>query len=484
VRWSFKDISRTTRRRVFLCLTLVVLAFTVRILTAQFIREHINDAAWFPYGIYAIFDNQAQDVLDGKTDAFWAGDALTSPRAATSAVYPPGYSLWLAFVYKLTGERSALVVQSVQFTLDSLFVLLIVGAGASLYGWRVGFTAGLLTALSPLMAFYGTTPLADSPTAWIVVGGAWMMLLAAKRLGWRYALGAGLMIGASCWLRANALLLGVWCALALLLFVKASWPVRLRLSAVFMLGMLLLVAPVIVRNSLAFHAFVPGGMGFGTNLWEGLGETARGIEYGAIFGDANVIERERAEMGLPKDAPLELYWPDGLQRDRARMGKALVVIRAHPFWFAGLMARRMAGMLKYAGEPVAYMGSAGINVTGKKCLPIEWQGGILSLLVNIMGALQSVLRYLLLPLMLAGAVLGFKRDWRASALLLTVILYYLVVGSLLHTELRYGLPMQALLFIFAGLAVERIVWSLKSGVWSRKRTSDSDSRLTTPDSRL
>jgi len=311
-----------------------------------------------------------------------------------------------------------------------------------------------------------------------------MMFVAAKRLSWRYALGAGLMVGASCWLRANGLLLGLWCAIALLLFVKANWRTTLRLSAVFMLGMLLLVAPVIVRNSLAFHAFVPGGMGFGTNLWEGLGETERGVEYGAIFGDANVIERERAEIGLPKDAPLELYWPDGLQRDRARMSKALAVIRAHPVWFAGVMIKRMMGMLKYAGEPVAYMGSAGINVTSKKCLPVEWQGGIISLSVNILGALQSVLRYLLLPLMLIGAFLAFRRDWRASALVLTVILYYLVVGSLLHTELRYGLPMQALLFIFAGLSTEKIVWSLKSGVWSRKRTTASDSRLQTPDSRL
>src|SRR4051794_31957345 len=92
VKWSFKNISRATRRRIFLCLTLVVLAFTVRYLTAQFIREHINDAGCFPYGIYAIFDNQAQDVLDGRTNAFWVEDALSSPRAATAAVYPPGYS--------------------------------------------------------------------------------------------------------------------------------------------------------------------------------------------------------------------------------------------------------------------------------------------------------------------------------------------------------------------------------------------------------
>lgn len=477
MRWSFAKISAETRRRALICLAVLLLAFTVRFLTAQFIGQHIANPAWFPTGIYAIFDSQAQDILDGKAHPFWAEDALSSPQAATAAVYPPGYSLWLAFIYRVTGTRSVLVVQSVQLTLDALFVLLIIGVGATAYGWRAGLMAGVLAALSPLLAFNGATPLADSPTAWIVVGGAWMLLLAAKRLSWRWALGAGLMIGASCWLRANALLLGLWCAVALLFFVQASWPVALRLSGIFLLGALLLIAPVIVRNSVAFHAFVPGGMGVGTNLWEGIGETSRAAEFGAVFGDANVIEQERAEMGLTKDAPLALYWPDGLQRDRARMRKGLAVIKAHPFWFAGVMARRIAGMLKYAGEPAPYMGTAGINVTSRKCLPPAWQGGIIALVVNVLGMVQSVLRYVLLPLMLFGIYLAFRRDRRASAIILSVILYYLLVGSVLHTELRYGLPMQALLFVFAGLAVVEIVWSLKSGVWSRKEKPASDSRL-------
>lgn len=473
VRWSWKNISPQMRRRVLACIGVVMLAFTVRFLTAQFIGQHIANPAWFPYGIYAIFDNQAQDLLDGKTNAFWTGDALSSPRAATAAVYPPGYSLWLALIYRVSGERSVLTVQSVQVVLDSLSVLLILGIGTAAYGWRAGLWASVLASFSPLLAFNGATPLADAPTAWLVVGGAWMLLLAANRSSWRWALGSGLLIGASFWFRANALLLGVWCVLALLLFVQASWRARLRLSGVFFGGVLLLIAPVIVRNSVAFHAFVPGGMGAGTNLWEGIGETSRAAEFGAVFGDANVVEQERAELGLPSDVPFELYWPDGLQRDRARMSKALAVIKAHPFWFASVMARRMAGMLKYAGEPLPYFGTAGINVTSKKCLPAHWQGGVLSLSVNILGMLQSVLRYIVLPLMLFGAVMAFRRAWRESALILTIILYYLVVGATMHTELRYGLPMQTLLFVFAGLAVTEIVRSLQSRVASRRESNDS-----------
>jgi hypothetical protein len=40
---------------------------------------------------------------------------------------------------------------------------------------------------------------------------------------------------------------------------------------------------------------------------------------------------------------------------------------------------------------------------------------------------------------------------------------------MLHTEIRYGLPMQALLLVFAGLSIIKIVWSLESRVWSQKK---------------
>src|SRR5918912_2220854 len=141
VKWFSKSIQPEVRRRALVCLSIVLLAFTVRFLTAQFISQHITDPAWFPYGIYAIFDNQAQDILDGKTGAFWVGDALSNPRAATAAVYPPGYPLWLAFIYGVSGSRSALVVQGVQLLLDSLSVLLIVGIGVTAYGWAAGLSA-------------------------------------------------------------------------------------------------------------------------------------------------------------------------------------------------------------------------------------------------------------------------------------------------------------------------------------------------------
>jgi 4-amino-4-deoxy-L-arabinose transferase-like glycosyltransferase len=454
------------RRRALALLFIVALALTVRALTANFLRAHLNDPGWFPFGIYAAFDRQAQDGLDGRVSFFHIDD----PSRTDAAIYPPGYPLWLAFIYKLSGTRSPAVVQNVQWLLDSFSVLLVVGIGVTTFGWRIGLWAAGIAALWPLLATYGAVPLADAPTSWIVLGAAWMLLLAAKRQSFRWALGAGALVGASCWLRANAMLLVFFWALALLLLVRTSWRRRALLGASVVLAAMIVIAPVVVRNLFVFRAFVPTGLGAGTNLLEGIGETERGSkEFGAAANDTDLIEQERAELKVPPDATFNLYYPDGIRRDRERTRKALAIIVRHPFWYSGSVARRMAGVLKYAGEPSGIYGSAGVNLTSRKNLPPAWQGGAPALLVNVLGMLQSVLRYVLLPLMLVGLVLAFRLDWRMSALLMVTVFYYLVVGSMIHTHIRYGLPMHALLTVFAGLTL----WRLKEFAVSRWPKSPS-----------
>lgn len=443
---------------MLLLLVVLVLSFTVRGLTMRFVRDHLADPGWFQSGTYALFDRQAQNILDGKTSAFWIDD----PSRTEAAVYAPGYPLWLAFIYKATGERSAYVVQIVQWVLDALSVMLIVGVGATGLGFRVGLVGGVLAALAPVLALYGVTPLADAPTSWLVVGGVWMLLLAAKRQSPWWALSAGMLLGASCWLRANAVLLALSWGVALFFCVRNSWDKRLRWSLGVILGAALLIVPLVIRNAVAFRAFVPTGLGMGTNLWEGIGETDRAAEFGAVIGDSLLLEQERKELGLPPNAPLGLYWPDGIERDRARTRKALRVIAAHPLWYSKVMLRRMWGMLKFAGAPLPYYGSMGINVTGKKTLPESWQGSLFALPVTLLGMAQSVFRYLALPLIIAGLWRGFHISRSLTWLLLATILYYLVLGSTLHMEIRYGLPMQSLLMVFAGLGVVHLVQFIRT----------------------
>src|SRR5262245_592485 len=179
---------------------------------------HLNDAAWFQWGSFAVFDRQAQDVLDGKESFFWIPDSSRTDLMQ----YPPGFRLWMATVYSLTGNRSAVSVLWVHMALDSLAVLLVVGIGAVSYGWAVGFVSGALAALSPLLALSGVTPTADAPTSWLVLAGVLFLVLAAKHKSLYFAVTAGAFLGFASWMRVNPLLLFVPWAIALFVLLPVS----------------------------------------------------------------------------------------------------------------------------------------------------------------------------------------------------------------------------------------------------------------------
>jgi 4-amino-4-deoxy-L-arabinose transferase-like glycosyltransferase len=448
--WKFSMKDKTTRRRAAWLFSILLLSLSVRALTAQFLGERLGDAGWFQYGSYKIFDGRAQSILDGKESFFLIKDSSRTDLIQ----YPPAFPVWAAFIYSVSNERSARAVLRVHWFLDALIMpLLIAGIGVTAFGWREGLVAGALCALSPLLAFYGVTPSSDAPTTWLVLAAVWLLLLSAKRLSWRLGLAAGLVLGAACWFRVNPLFMAFFWALALLLFVKATRRTRLTLSLALLAGTLVVVAPIPLRNAIVFREFVLTGLNVGSNLWEGLGETEYGRSQGFEFGDQLMVDQERVAAGLPADFPMTPVWPDGIRRDRERARKSLKVIAGRPFWYAGVMMTRMFWMLKMAGEPGAYYGSAGVNCTAKKCLPASWQNGATALAVNLLGAAQSVYRWAALPLMACGVWLASRRNRQMMWLLLATVFYYLVPGTAAHTEIRYVLPMHGVLVVFAGLAV-------------------------------
>jgi 4-amino-4-deoxy-L-arabinose transferase-like glycosyltransferase len=437
---------------LLLLLGALLLTFCIRVLTLQFMRAHLNDPGWFQVGSYAKFDRQARDILDGKQRLFWIDD----PARTDLAQYPPAFPAAVALIYGIGGDRSAYAVQSVQWIADlCLLFVLVTGVAVTAFGPRAGIVASYLFAFSALFAMYGAYPSADAPATWFVLGGAWVLLLAAKRSSVWLALGAGVLLGIACWFRVNPLYLGVGWAVALLLFTHAAWRRRLQMSVAALLGTVIVIAPIVVRNYLVFPDFTPTGGTIGANLWEGLGETELGRQHGFLYGDDKLIEHERVKMGLPAGAQIDAQWPDGIRRDRERTSEALAFIKQHPIWYAGVMFGRMWGMLKVAGDPVPYTGISGINVTSQKCLPPERQGGVLAFAVNALGSIQSVVRYLFLPLAALGMLLALRRDWRVSCILLVTILYSLVPGTAAHTEIRYVLPMHGLLIVFAGCVAKK-----------------------------
>lgn len=445
----------------------LLLSLAVRGGTGVFLAAHLDDPGWFQFGSYKIFHERTENILAGTEPVFFVSD----PARTDLIQYPPGFPLYIGAIYRLTGEHSAYGVLRVQWLLDALITpLLILGIATTAFGRKVGYVGGVFAALSPLLAFCAVTPTSDAAASWAVLGALWLLLLAVKRKQWQFAALAGLVLGVGCWLRVNPLFLVVAWAAALVIIKNIAFKTRLALAVPLVFVTMLLVAPVAVRNVVVFDEVVLTGLNVGSNLWEGLGETEFGRSQGFGYGDGVMVESERAELGYPPDFPMTPNWPDGIRRDNERARRSLEVIVAHPLWYSGVMATRMLWMLKIAGDPGEYYGTAGINCTASKCLPEQIRVAPFSWVITLIGWLQSVYRYLAIPLALIGSLFSFKRERAAAGLLFVTVLYYLGPGTFTHTELRYVLPMHGVLVVLSALGVVECIALVASRIRGARQT--------------
>jgi hypothetical protein len=205
-------------------------------------------------------------------------------------------------------------------------------------------------------------------------------------------------------------------------------------------GAFLAVAPLTLRNAVVYGHFIPASLGAGQTLVEGIGDYDPERRFGLPDTDVELIRQEAEAYGRPEYAN-SLFTPDGIERDRARTSRALAVIAAHPFWFASVMARRAASMLRLERTPLT------------STLPVS-EGRTRAPRLAVRALQKLFVTAIDLPLVLAGVfVLARAKKFRALAALLAVPLYYLCVQSALHTEYRYVLAVHYFLFVLAAAAL-------------------------------
>jgi 4-amino-4-deoxy-L-arabinose transferase-like glycosyltransferase len=361
--------------------------------------------------------------------------------------HPPGYPFLLALLYGTFGESDA-AAQFFQIVCDSLAAALVLLIASELLSFGVGVVAGLLVALAPQFCWNSVLLLPDTLAVLPVLLAVYLLIRARERCALVKVLFAGALVGVSCWLRANALLLAPFLLLLLpFLFERGR---RARAALALVGGAILAVAPLTARNAVVYGRFIPASLGAGQTLVEGIGDYDAERRFGLPDTDVELIRQEAEAYGRPEYAD-SLFTPDGITRDRARTSRALAVIRSHPFWFASVMARRAASMLRLERTPLTSTLPAGEGRTRAPRLAVR--------------ALQKLFVTALdLPLVLAGIFfLARARKFRALAALVAVPLYYLCVQSALHTEYRYVLAVHYFLFVLAAAALYHI------GLFARRR---------------
>lgn len=360
------SIKRPVRRILLICAAIFLLAAGVRLLHWQDVRPLIESGK-MQFGMTQFYQDDALNLLSGRLDLFVKGPA--PPSDADVITHPPGYPILLALIFKLFGN-SETPWRLIHILLDALAATLIVLIAAELLPLGVAIISGALVSLSPQLAYTSLILLPDSPSILPVVLALFLLTRAYKRPRLLPVIGAGVLIGVSCWIRPNGLLLSPF--LAFIMFLVFERGKRWRYTLAMVAATVLVIMPITLRNIIVFHNFLPLSLGAGHNISAGIADYDDENRYGLINKDHLVMQWEAEVYNRPEYAK-SLFAPDGIERERERFKRGFSVIKSHPFWFGGVMLRRIGFMLSY--EETAIISRVPVithSLTSAQGMPPVW----------------------------------------------------------------------------------------------------------------
>lgn len=459
------------RRRVAILALIFFAALGVRLLNWH---GHGSEVSAVQSSVVLNYKHQARLIQTNGLASLYDASATTNDPDLLG--HPLGYPILLSFIYRIADSDTA--TQLVQMFLDSLGAVLIALIAFELFPAAVAVIAGLLAAFAPQFSWNSLLLLPDTLAALPILLAILLIVRACQSVGQAFLpvqsnlalnahsrgqfkkrdsqeylsyrarllmfLAAGALVGVSCWLRANALLLAPFLVLLVPIICKRGK--RLRPALLLVCGALLIIAPLTIRNRVVFRKFIPVSLGAGQTLIEGISDYNTDGTLGLPQTDMDLIRGEAETFGRP-DYANSLFTPDGPARDRARLRRGFAVIRANPVWFFGVMVRRAASMLRLERTPLrlATTDSGTSSVTAQL---FQWPLGLVQ---------KLFVTAIFLPLILIGAgLLVYRRQFRSLAILLAVPFYYFCTQSALHTEYRYVLVIHYFLFVLAAFAVYTI----------------------------
>ena len=333
--------SLSRRARFAISILIFLAAFGVRLLSWHDTRLEVGKVQT---AVTSDYQRVAQLLRQGGIASFLSS---SSPLSDLNTLgHPPGYSILLAGTFSAFGGSNT-AVQFVQIVCDALAAVVIFLIVAELLPLSAALIAGMMAAFSPQFAWNSVLLLPDSLAVLPILLAVYCVAHAVRRPRFVTFIIAGVLVGISCWLRANAMLLTFFLGAAVLLLLKREVNGKRRsqyaLSVVF--GTLLIVLPLTIRNAIVFHRFIPLSLGAGQTLLEGIADYDPVGRFNIPNTDIGIMKQEAEEFHRPEYYGT-LFNPDGVERERARLARGLGVIRRHPLWFSGVMARRAASMLR------------------------------------------------------------------------------------------------------------------------------------------
>ena len=323
------------------CASVFLLAVGVRLLHWHDSYVDIAQKGSWNSAIARHYQSEARRMRDEGGVLFPNGPV--DPGDARLILHPPGYSALIAAIFALFGDSESRV-RIAQVLLDALSAVMILVIAAQMFPQAAATIAASLVALSPHLGYYSLWISPDTICVLPILVAVYFIIKASKRPRLVTIITAGAMVGLSCWLRANALLLAPFLAVAAMVLIEKAR--RVGYAAAFVGAAILVISPITIRNWILFHHFIPISIAGGENLVVGIGDVDKQGRFGMPTSDGDAAVKD-AEWHNRPDYAVSAWLPDGVERDQARYARGLEVIRSNPGWFLRVMSRRAFFMLRY-----------------------------------------------------------------------------------------------------------------------------------------
>ena len=209
-------------------------------------------------------------VVDASTFNLWAKAIVAGQQFQPDVFFkPPLYPYLLAAIYRIFGS-DVTPAYLLQATLGVGTSLLVLACGRLVFSARTALTGALIYALLPVPPFFEFQLLAESLTTFLALLALLLLLVGVCRhngVSGRYLLLAGGALGVAALARPNLLILPPVLAVWLYLRARPPGPHRQtssgagdrswRPALLLLLGAVIAVAPVTLRNARVGGTFVP-----------------------------------------------------------------------------------------------------------------------------------------------------------------------------------------------------------------------------------
>ena len=364
----------------------------------------------------------AQPISGDSYDWMMVASDILSGKGFGDTWRPPGYSVYLAAIMFVFG-KSLLTFKFMNVVLGSITCVLIYQVGKKVFSWQVGRIASVLVCFYPYLIAYTGDILSETFMTFMLALSLLLILICNENPSAKNIILTGIVLGLTTLTKSTVLpFFGLAC-------LWLMWRTK-NIKAGLILGVLTLltVSPWTIRNYFYYGKFIPistAGRSFylaccdGAMFLESAGEVDR--PQTAEMSSPAIPEEYGEILKLPRMEQEEIFTRKAKEWLKNNEDKQLYLLKARflHFW-------RLYPMMAYKWQKLAAKLTAGIYI----------------------------------PLGIIGIFWSYKY-FRKTSLLLMLFAVYTLVHIMFVVVMRYRIPIDPYMIIFASFTIHRVYMLLK-----------------------